>query len=453
MASRPISLRRRLLSMLALLLFVLFVPTALGFIFLQRQQVYREARATQSQSSRAVALTVATERAYQSSPAQLGRVVDGLHDAFPDLLELHILDGDGKELVSRRWGLEPDVWRDTVKLDHDGKPLGVVKVIFSNAKAFWAKERVLEDVGALAVGVGLVGLLVAVLISGAISTRVTGGLSRMAAAMARVQRDDLTARVDEDVGDLEVRQMARSFNDMVDGLARAHFAFARYVSRQVAADILGGKITMQLSGERRRVTVLFTDLRDFTPLAADMSPEQVVELLNQYFSVLVDAVFRQGGTIDKYIGDALMAVFNAPNAIADHERAAVRAAFEMRIAIRRLNVERLKRGKPVLKVGIGVHAGEVVAGNIGSPERIEYTVVGDTVNVAQRIEAATKGLFTSGKVDDVAVLCSGPVARASDDGGFESVGAFELKGKRGTLELYLLSEAPAVAASAPAGGA
>ncbi|PKL33750.1 MAG: hypothetical protein CVV45_06310 [Spirochaetae bacterium HGW-Spirochaetae-10] len=168
--------------------------------------------------------------------------------------------------------------------------------------------------------------------------------------------------------------------------------FSRYVTHQVAEKILQEGISM--SGERRRATVLFCDIRNFTRMSEHMEPEEVVSFLNEYLTAMVDVIFEYGGTLDKFVGDEIMAVFGAPVSTGRDEENAVLAALRMKEQLRELNERRQKQGHAAIQFGIGIHTGEVVAGNIGSDKRMEYTVIGQAVNIASRIEALNKHLAT-----------------------------------------------------------
>ncbi|KHO55600.1 MAG: adenylate cyclase [archaeon GW2011_AR21] len=165
--------------------------------------------------------------------------------------------------------------------------------------------------------------------------------------------------------------------------------FGKYVSESVAKEILEKTSAdeVRLGGSRKYVTILFADIRGFTSMSEKLQPEEVVELLNTYLSSMTKCVFENKGTLDKYIGDAIMAVFNAPLEQENHQLLAVKAALEMQKAVAELNA---KLGKS-LQYGIGVNSGFAVVGNIGSEKRLEYTAIGDSVNTASRLCGIAEG--------------------------------------------------------------
>ena len=191
----------------------------------------------------------------------------------------------------------------------------------------------------------------------------------------------------------ELEELATGFNKMVDGLKerdKLRTTFGKYMTSAVMEHLMAGKVA--LGGESLQVTILFTDIRSFTTLSERMDPQHLVGLLNEYFTEMVSIVMSEDGVVDKYIGDAIMAVFGAPVPKPNDAVNAVRAAVRMRVALKHLNERLAERGIPRLRTGIGIHTGEVVAGNIGSEKRMEYTVIGDAVNLASRLESNTKDL-------------------------------------------------------------
>jgi adenylate cyclase len=161
--------------------------------------------------------------------------------------------------------------------------------------------------------------------------------------------------------------------------------FERYFAPNVAAEIAQQESATPLGGDRRPVTVLFSDVRGFTAIAESMDPDAIARLLSEYFSEMVEVILEHGGTLDKFIGDAIMALWGAPIAHPGDPDRAIQAAVAMQRAISELNQRWASQGRPEIGVGIGINHGDVFAGNIGSHRRLEYTVIGDPVNVAARL--------------------------------------------------------------------
>lgn len=173
---------------------------------------------------------------------------------------------------------------------------------------------------------------------------------------------------------------------------KARKMLGQYVSPAVLNDLIEqeGAFVKAEVGAKERLTILFSDIRGFTSLSENLEAEQVVELLNIYLSKMVDIIFANRGTLDKFIGDAVMAFWGAPIRVDDHAKRCVKAGFEMTRGMRGLNREFVEKGYPELRVGIGVHTGEVVLGNIGSEKKLDYTIIGDHVNLTSRMEGLTK---------------------------------------------------------------
>jgi len=167
--------------------------------------------------------------------------------------------------------------------------------------------------------------------------------------------------------------------------------FGRYLSTEVMNSLLEDPSALELGGERRKVTIMLTDLRGFTALCERFKAEQVVQMLNSYFEVMVDVVLQYNGTINEIIGDSLLVIFGAPQEMSDRAQQAIACAIEMQNAMANLNEQNHARGLPELEMGIGLNETEVIVGNIGSSKRSKYAVVGSGVNMTSRIESYTVG--------------------------------------------------------------
>ncbi len=191
----------------------------------------------------------------------------------------------------------------------------------------------------------------------------------------------------------EIGDLTNAFNDMAKGLQEREFirqTFRKFVHKDLADQLLNNPDMIKVGGERKKATIIFTDIRGFTPLSETLQPEELINLLNSYFGELVPIIDKHGGILDKFIGDAMMIVFGTPVESDDDSLNAVKAGLEMKETIERLNKQNEKEGKKTIIMGIGINTGHVVAGNLGTEDRMEYTVLGDAVNVAARIEGVSR---------------------------------------------------------------
>jgi adenylate cyclase len=305
--------------------------------------------------------------------------------------------------------------------DGAGNAVAMLNVEF-DASRVAARMRPVLWAGLLSLGLAL-----ALAIGGSIyfSGRVSQPLVSLRDAISEIGHGNFDTRVEITTSD-EFATVGRAVNEMAAGLREREAvkgAFARYVSRQVLDKILGSGTMPSVRGDRRRITVLFSDIRSFSTSAESMPPEDVVDLLNEYFGHMVDIVFRNQGTLDKFLGDGLMAIFGAPDDDPDQEENAIRAAIEMQAALAGLRHRDIR-------IGIGIHSGPAIVGNIGSNQRMEYTAIGDTVNLASRLESATKELGVPIVVSEFTWNAVQGRYPARD------LGVIHVKGRAGAVQVY-----------------
>ena len=269
----------------------------------------------------------------------------------------------------------------------DKKTVGYIKLGISTDEISETRREIIIIISAITLLFIILGILISIFFSSFITKQLKGLMK----GVKKVSGGDLNVRVDKVTSD-ELGVLTDTFNEMVVNLREKEMikrAFTRYVSKQVAEKVFEDpdKFLDKLKGERIEVSVMFADIMGFTPMSEAMAPEDVVSILNTYLSSMTDSVFKFEGTLDKFIGDCVMAVFGAPILLDNPSLNAVKSAVDIQKSINGLNLKRRSEGLKAIQIGIGINTGEAVVGNIGSNERLDYTVIGDNVNLAARLQA------------------------------------------------------------------
>ncbi len=302
-----------------------------------------------------------------------------------------------------------------------------------------SRERLKETltiIRTIIISIALGTLLIGVLGASFLSHFITGPIKSLVDGVKAVAKGNLNYQVKTKSRD-EIGTLTKAFNAMVISLKEKEVikdAFRRYVSKQVAEEILKEpeKYMSGLKGERRKIAILFADVRGFTPMTEKLPPEEVVAILNLYLSRMTEVVFKHYGTLDKFIGDCLMAVFGAPVDLKDSVRHAILTSVEIQKEVDKINVKRLEQEKEPIYIGIGVNVGLAIAGNIGSDERMDYTVIGDSVNLASRLQ-------TYANENNIPIIISEEVYEATKDFIIaEELPLIKIKGKEKLVKAYHL---------------
>ncbi len=291
-------------------------------------------------------------------------------------------------------------------------------------------ERVMGS-ALLGLGAMAVAVIVAILLGRRLS-RPIQAIAGQATRVADFDLDGVTPLPRSRV--LELDDQASAFNAMLIGLR----AFSTYIPRSLVAKLVRtGEIGIAEPREAV-VTVMFTDIAGFTTLSERMDAAAAARLLNHHFEILCRAVDAHGGTVDKFLGDGMLAFFGAPDRLKGHAAAAVRAAAAIREELEKDNLEAASEGRPPLHVRIGIHTGSVIVGNIGASDRVNYTIVGDTVNVSQRLQDLGKQLEPDAAT---AIAISGETASRLDEK-FETIpaGKHRLRGRGEATEVFQLGK-------------
>ncbi len=278
----------------------------------------------------------------------------------------------------------------------------------------------------------------------------TNPMTRVAQTMEKIiSTNDLSNRVQVEYND-ETGRLAHTFNIMVGALETAYKQIKRYAFRAVVAQKNEHKIRTifqkyvpadvideffanpekMLVGENRVISILFSDIRSFTSISEQMMPDDLVSSLNRYFTVMVDIIMARGGTVDKYIGDAIMAFFGAPARHKDDALQSVLAGIEMTEALEEFNAQQRKLGKPEFRIGVGINYGVVTVGNIGTDKKMDYTIIGDMVNLASRMEGLTK------KYRQALLISESLQQKVKDEVAFRLIDTVAVKGKTKGVKIY-----------------
>jgi len=305
-------------------------------------------------------------------------------------------------------------------------------------------QEVRRIIGSAAVG--FAALVLAVLIAVWMGRRVASPLKMVARQSERVGKLAL-----EDVEPLprsrvrEIDQVALAFNAMVIGLK----AMNTYVPRSLFSKLMRLGVNDAAKAREAELTIVFTDIVGFTALSENLSASDTAGILNKHFAILVEAVEEEGGTVDKFIGDGMLAFWGAPDARADHAEAAVRTAQKISRSLTVANEKAKAEGLPEIRMRIGIHTGQVLVGNVGALDRWNYTIVGDAVNVSERLQHLGRDVETAGEC--VILASAETVAQLPGRDGLEKVGTFQLRGRSSDIEVWMIDPEAQLRGAVPIG--
>ncbi len=333
--------------------------------------------------------------------------------------------GGAAALASESLGSAPELGWTRIAVDGEPRvgfavafaPLGWTIYVTELEAAFYASTfSIINQVGIVLAASVVISLVLLILFSGYLTRPLRGVVEAMAGI---IETNDLSQRVDVLYKD-ETGRLAHTFNLMTEQLDGAYehiksyamraeslrikeqktrTMFQKYVPTDVIEEFFSNPERM-LVGDNRVVSILFSDIRDFTTISEMMQPDVLVQTLNKYFTVMVDTIMDHNGIVDKYIGDAIMALFGTPKKREDDAEQSAHAALDMVDALKDFNIWQEKQGIPAFRIGVGLNYGVVTVGNIGTEKKLDYTVIGDMVNVASRLEGLTKRYRTSVVVSD-----------------------------------------------------
>lgn len=404
-----LSLASKVASMMSLL--VMLTVFALTFLSIQRERANFETELTeQAELFLETASHGIRDPLYRTQIDEITDLSNQVSDN-PDITFFVVYNKDGKILVDSRestlqfsqkiddlgseilayngntytsWEEKELVTGRTIKLGN--QIVGVVSAGFSTQPL----DEKIAEITTQGIILGIITLLIGAAFTILLAQQITQPLSELNAIVARMSAGDLTQRVTYRSGD-EIGHLGLAFNKMAEELQEREWLrdmFGRFVSHEVADALRSGKV--KLEGENRLVSILFCDIREFTAYSEKHTPEEVVGLLNQFLPIVVQAAQKHGGMVNKFGGDSTLIVYGAPRDVENSAYHAILTALEIRSAMAEMNRNLIRKGDNPLRVGVGINTGFALAGAIGPNERQEYTVVGNTVNLAARIDGLNK---------------------------------------------------------------
>ena len=334
-----------------------------------------------------------------------------------------------REFVTDKWGTFITGYAPL--LDARGEPIGMLGLDVSAEDAAAFERKFLLMALALFLGISIVVVCVGL----DISRRISRPLTELALDMSHIQSFNLD-------GDIELRTRIREvaqMKDALDNMKKGLRSFKRYVPADLVSELIKLGREARLGAENRTITVLFSDIKDFTTLSEAMAPDALASSLGVYFEGMTRAILDEGGTVDKFIGDAIMAFWGAPHPVSDHAARACRAALRCQLFLSERFGAGRREGEPAFATRIGVHTGKAYVGNFGFSERLSYTAIGDDVNLASRLEGLNKMYGTRLLVSETTLAAAGdafvarPIDRVAVKGKTRGVELYELIGERGKV--------------------
>lgn len=364
-----------------------------------------------------------------NTPQETKPIGTSFSSAFDKQIRKHIDESySPKTFIKNKWGL----WLSGFSpiFDASGKYIGTIGIDID------ARE-VSNDLSNLFVigGIAFFGtFLISYLVAYVFARNVASSISSLCELAKRIGKGDFSYRIDLKTKD-ECHDLEVAMYQMCDGLSqkeRLRENFSRYVSSNLLEKLLSSQNTPKLEGERRKITVLFSDIRHFTTLSEHLAPEDVFHLLNDYFEQMIDAIFANSGLLDKFLGDGLLVEFGSIMNDENQEKNAVLTAIDMQKRLKYLCEKWKKEGRNVLQAGIGIHTGLAVVGNVGTEKRMEFTAIGNTIQIAFFLEDATKKL-------KLPILISESTTKALiGQFEFQSIGRLPLPQSNDTIFVYTL---------------